>query len=188
MTVSITKGNDGTDGADGANGTDGFDARTADGPCFDDINRFVDCGNGLITDQHTGLVWTAKTDCRVPGQGSGMANALRGVEEKLQHGVCGLTDNSQPGDWRLPTEEEALAIMDSSCGNPSLPNQDGTGCVDVDDSIWSFFNNANLRNFLTSTLDSSNFANGRLGNLVDGRIFSFPRESKFGMNIWAVRK
>jgi hypothetical protein len=35
--------------------------READPPCFDNLNRYVDCGNGTVTgtvtDTVTGLIW-----------------------------------------------------------------------------------------------------------------------------------
>jgi hypothetical protein len=41
--------------------------------------------------------------------------------------MCGLTDNSSPGDWRLPTKAEWEAIIDVAC-NPTIPDTAGTGC------------------------------------------------------------
>ena len=35
----------------------------ADGPCFDNTNRYVDCGNGTVTDTVTGLIWLQDADC-----------------------------------------------------------------------------------------------------------------------------
>src|SRR5262249_32071128 len=50
----------------GTNGKDGKDATSgtrADGPCFDNANRYVDCGNGTVTDTVTGLIWLKQWNC-----------------------------------------------------------------------------------------------------------------------------
>ncbi len=38
-------------------------ARHAAPPCFDDANRYVDCGNGTVTDTVTGLIWLKNANC-----------------------------------------------------------------------------------------------------------------------------
>ena len=50
-------------GTNGTNGTDGTGGTRADGPCFDNTNRYVDCGNGTVTDTVTGLIWLKQADC-----------------------------------------------------------------------------------------------------------------------------
>ena len=58
-----TTGTNGTDGLNGTNGTNGTSGTRADGPCFDNTNRYVDCGNGTVTDTVTGLIWLQQADC-----------------------------------------------------------------------------------------------------------------------------
>ena len=108
----------------------------AAGPCFDDFNRYVDCGNGTVTDTVTGLIWLKNAAC-LPAQNSWtVANQ---AAAGLQNGDCGLTDNSLPGDWRLPTKDEwnatvnwAKNILQCSIFGPnpppSLTNDAGTAC------------------------------------------------------------
>jgi hypothetical protein len=50
----------------GSNGADGTGGTRTDGPCFDDVNRYVDCGNGTVADAVTGLVWLNQADCLAP--------------------------------------------------------------------------------------------------------------------------
>src|SRR5262245_62774603 len=76
--------------------------RAADPPCFDNANRFVNCGNGTVTDTVTGLVWLRNANCF---DVKSYANANRSAAN-LQTGRCGLTDGSAVGDWRLPTRAE----------------------------------------------------------------------------------
>ena len=82
-----------------------------DGPCFDLLHRFVDCGNGTVTDTMTGLIYLKNANCF--GQQSWVAANQSAAS--LADGACGLTDGSRPGDWRLQTKEEWEGIFDSSC-------------------------------------------------------------------------
>ncbi len=100
----------------------------ADPPCFDDANRYVDCGNGTVTDTVTGLIWLKNANAY------GLLNWVSANEEAaaLKHGKKGLTDNSAPGDWRLPTITEWADTIkhagDLGCTNPHLTDTPGTDC------------------------------------------------------------
>jgi hypothetical protein len=100
-------------------------------PCFDDWNRYVDCGNGTVHDTVTGLIWLKEADCL----GKLPYAAANNVAVRLQDGECGLTDGSSPGDWRLPTKEEWEATVAEAvaqhCVNgdgPALTNKKGDDC------------------------------------------------------------
>jgi hypothetical protein len=92
----------GATGPQGIPGTNGVDATRPDPPCFDNTNRYVDCGNGTVTDTVTGLIWLKNAGCL------GFADwaSANGLAATLANGQCGLTDNSSPGDWRLPNKDE----------------------------------------------------------------------------------
>lgn len=105
-------------------------------PCFDNVNRYVDCGNGTVTDTVTGLVWLKKADC------FGLSySGVNKAAAELADGDCGLTDGSSAGDWRLPTIGEweatiaravALGCKSGSPGGPpALTNDAGTGCLNA---------------------------------------------------------
>ena len=101
----------------------------ADPPCFDNANRYVDCGNGTVTDTVTGLTWLKNANCFGKLSYAHANDAAAGLKD----GDCSLTDNSRPGDWRLPTEGEWEATVeqardDLSCGSPMLTDIPGTGC------------------------------------------------------------
>jgi hypothetical protein len=98
-------------------------ATRPDPPCFDNTNRYVDCGNGTVTDTVTGLIWLKQADCigQLDYAAANNAAAL------LASGQCGLNDNSAAGDWRLPAIQEWKATV-GGCGNPALTNDAGTGC------------------------------------------------------------
>jgi hypothetical protein len=108
--------------------------RNADPPCYDNENRYVDCGNGTVTDTQTQLVWLKDSDCFGPIDNYAEANQLAAA---LAHGQCGLTDHSVPGDWRLATQDEwrvtmlrarELGCTDADGTGPALTDSAGTAC------------------------------------------------------------
>lgn len=101
--------------------------------CADNYNRYVNCGNGTITDTVTGLVWLQNAACFDGPHTYELAIRLVAA---LQDGTCGLSDGSRPGDWRLPTKAEwestiARAVMLGCAGqsSPSITNDSGLGCM-----------------------------------------------------------
>lgn len=123
-------------------------------PCFDNFNRYVDCDNGTVTDTVTGLIWLKKADCFGAWSYKG-ANTLAAG---LQSGDCGLTDNSSPGDWRLPTKAEweetvaqALALGCTLNSAPSLTNRAGDGCFIQGPQQ---FTGVQIASYWTSTADA----------------------------------
>ncbi|MBC1223516.1 DUF1566 domain-containing protein [Nostoc sp. UCD121] len=116
----------------------------ASGPCFNNSDRYVDCGNGTVTDTVTGLIWLKKADCL---EATDWATANYKAAE-IKSGDCNLSDNSSSGDWRLPTKDEVTAILPPStlnCTTPTLVDQEGTGCfaagtqwaTDIQFNYWS---------------------------------------------------
>ena len=59
-------------------------------PCFDNANRYVDCGNGTVTDTHTGLIWLQDAGCLGV---SDWATANKAAASLRNHDY-GLTDGS----------------------------------------------------------------------------------------------
>lgn len=108
----------------------------ADGACSNptgQTDRFVDCGNGTVTDTQTGLLWLKDANCSVVSpQTWAAATDPAGTVAHLKDGDCELTDHSSAGNWRLPTKEEWEAIVKASCypspGGPTIPDKVGTGC------------------------------------------------------------
>jgi hypothetical protein len=79
--------------------------------------RFTDEANGTVRDNLTGLVWLKDAECfeytRWP---SALAQS-----NALASGQCGLTDGSQPGDWRLPNIKEFLSLLSYQAPDPAGP-------------------------------------------------------------------
>ncbi len=69
--------------------------------------RFVDNGDGTLTDHLTGLIWLKDANCF---GGKTWLQALAGANT-LASGACGLTDGSAAGDWRLPNRRELHSLI-----------------------------------------------------------------------------
>jgi len=71
------------------------------------IGRFTDNGDGTVTDARTGLLWLKDANCF---NGSLNWNAAMLFVAGLNSGECGLTDESEAGDWSLPTKADLQGI------------------------------------------------------------------------------
>ncbi len=87
------------------------------------VPRFRDNGNGTVTDRLTGLIWLKNANCF----GTMVWDDALSLCNDLQHGDCGLTDGSEPGDWRFPNVKELHSLIHFGYVTPALPNTEGTG-------------------------------------------------------------
>ncbi|HEC85044.1 MAG: hypothetical protein DRR08_26650 [Candidatus Parabeggiatoa sp. nov. 2] len=113
------------------------------------LYRYLDNGNGTVTDQQTGLIWLKNANCFGSRQRWGKA---RQKTAKLAQGQCGLHDGSTEGMWRLPTKEELEAIIDKRYKSPVISNAAGTGKWRENDAfsgVQSFY-------YWSSTPDADN--------------------------------
>lgn len=103
-----------------------------DSGCYDGDDRYVSCGNGTVTDTVTGLVWMQDWLCLSYLSGESLSAVVDEVGQ-LQDGTCQLSDNSKPGDWRLPTREDwektNKRANELGCEAPILTDRAGTGCA-----------------------------------------------------------
>lgn len=166
-----------------------------DPPCFDNVDRYVNCGNGTVTDTHTGLIWLQDAGCL------GLLNwaDANQAAAQLQNGQCGLTDSSQPGDWRLPSNAEWMAMVDAAknhpllqCTNPTLTDDRGSACFG-DGSGSSFANVVPDGGYWSSTTDSQSVGlrpdGSKAGqmSLSNGVLASFFDKSCCPQRVWPVR-
>lgn len=81
------------------------------------VARFNDNGDGTVTDNLTGLIWLKNANCfwQVP-----WVDAIAAARD-LHAGQCGLDDQSQAGDWRLPNILELESLIDIGQVGPALP-------------------------------------------------------------------
>ena len=163
-----------------------------DPPCFDNRSRYVDCGNGTVTDSVTGLVWLQDAGCL--GAVDWATGSTRAAT--LADGECGLSDGSRSGQWRLPTVEEWRATiapatamgcsMEGPGTPPALTNTAGTECLSAgptaflgvaSDGYWSMTGNPQHPNnaWVTS-----------LAGTIHGFVFSAVKSH--GLNVWPVRE
>jgi hypothetical protein len=89
--------------------------------------RWVDKGDGTVTDTLTGLVWLKQANAiHLP-----WTQALAAVQA-LASGQYGLTDGSTAGSWRMPTRREMQSLADriqnnhADYFNYTFRNLDGT--------------------------------------------------------------
>lgn len=77
--------------------------------------RFVDNGNGTISDNLTGLIWLKNAACFRGNWTTALASA-----NTLASGACGLTDSSVAGDWHLPNKRELESLINRRQANPAI--------------------------------------------------------------------
>lgn len=84
--------------------------------------RFINNGNGTVTDNLTGLIWLENANCwDLIKWAAALDNCNR-----LADGNCGLSDGSSPGEWRLPNVKELQSLIDFIFFDPALSNSAGT--------------------------------------------------------------
>lgn len=164
-----------------------LDDADVDPPCFSAGNRFTDCGNGTVTDSVTGLVWLKTVDCAALFGASKTWVLANQTVANLADGVCGLTDKSHQGDWRLPTSTEMTALVAKAnangCGPPRLPDQTGLGCCAT--GTCTFTSMSTNIQYWTSTTVEATPANAFAVDLFGGATSSLFKG--VGEHAWAVR-
>jgi hypothetical protein len=118
--------------------------------------RFTDIGDGTIADNLTGLIWMKNANCF---EGRTWQEALDDCNN-LSDGLCGLTDGSTAGDWRLPNHKELLSLTHDAYYDPALPDTTGTGQWSQGDP----FNGVQSDDYWSST--------------------TFVLNSSFGLSVW----
>ncbi|MBU0680657.1 MAG: DUF1566 domain-containing protein [Proteobacteria bacterium] len=106
--------------------------------------RFIDNGDGTVTDNLTGLMWMTEANCIGNVNPAFDADGTAGDGIVLwQHGLdfvtavnattydCNVTISYT--DWRLPNRKELLSLIDFGQSNPALPSgHPFTGVVSSD--------------------------------------------------------
>jgi hypothetical protein len=88
------------------------------------VPRFTDRGNGTVRDNLTGLIWLKNASCDELGplmRGDAIWRDALELANTLEDGICGLTDGSVAGTWRLPNIKELQSLIDFGQFNPALP-------------------------------------------------------------------
>ncbi|MBF0171933.1 MAG: DUF1566 domain-containing protein [Magnetococcales bacterium] len=95
--------------------------------------RFTSNNDGTITDNLTGLIWLKNANCF----GDLYWTDALASANSLASGLCGLTDNSVAGDWRLPNRFELESLIDYGHRDPALPIGHPFSGVQTIDRYWS---------------------------------------------------
>ena len=123
--------------------------------------RYLDLEDGTIMDCKMGLIGLKASCCL--GK-SNWTEAMAAVS-RLASGSCGLSDNSRPGDWRIPTKVEL----------PVLFEWKNSG----------MFTSVNTYYHWSSTSSVVNPRLARLINLYDGGVYNVVKINSY--YIWPLR-
>lgn len=161
----------------------------------------ADCNNGgryevmgdvTVQDCRTGLIWLQNANCtdtsnRIANPGGYLTwyDALTWVAG-IGNGLCGLTDGSSAGDWRLPTKTEWMAMVAYAnymgYTSPALTNAAGT-------TKWLLngyaFNNVQSNGYWSSTTYASNTTFAWGVSMQYGYVYSSDKANSF--YVWPVR-
>jgi Protein of unknown function (DUF1566) len=187
-------------GAPGAWAGDGAAAlQAADSSCRDNsTNIYVDCGNGTVTDNRTGLVWLKNANCLIGGVDWYTAREfVAGLSDQLPTSAaaahdCGLSDGSSPGEWRLPSVAEWEAMVANALGEggdpdcvsfpPTITNDSGLACWDIGPSSFS---SVVLSFYWSSTTSASSLASASGMSINLGTVGTSLKVT--GGFVWPVR-
>ncbi len=117
--------------------------------------RFTDNGDGTVTDNLTGLVWTK--DANLPGSAMTWQQALDYVVALNSSAYLGYTD------WRLPNINELKSLIDRGRLFPSLPSNHPF--INVQNYVYWSATTATFGNY-SSTNEALTIYVGSDGNLV----------------------
>jgi hypothetical protein len=84
------------------------------------VPRFTDNLNGTVTDNATGLVWLKNANC---SSSMKLWDDALTFAKNLSTGICGLSDGSASGQWRLPNRRELQSLVElGNIDTPGLPS------------------------------------------------------------------
>jgi hypothetical protein len=146
------------------------------------VPRFTDNLNGTVTDNLTNLTWMENANCE--GRKS-WSDALDFCNS-LASGNCGLTDGSNPGDWRLPNINEMVTLIHWGVYNPAVPNTMGTGQLSYGDPFINVETAGTIPHYWSSTTFIYHAATEAFCvPLSSGGIDDLPKT--MGLHAWCVK-
>jgi len=142
--------------------------------------RFTDNGNGTVSDHLTGLVWLKNAGCASPATWAAALSAAN----QLASGMCGLSDGSSAGAWRMPNVNELESLVDVSKSSPALPAGHPFTNISLGAAYWS----STTYTALTVQAMAIRFTDGRWINGIDAADASFNNNKTASSNmLWAVK-
>jgi hypothetical protein len=135
--------------------------------------RFIDNGDGTITDRLTGLMWTG--DANAPGSGGCSPGTAKTWQAALDYAAC-LNANSYLNytDWRVPNKKELESLINAGA---------------TDTSAWlnsHGFINAQPSLYWSSSTYASNTASAWVIDMHYGDIVDYTKTNS-DARVWAVR-
>ena len=123
--------------------------------------RFTDNGDGTVTDNMTELIWLKNANCF---GNKNWADAID-VSNNLADGQCGLSDGSNPGEWRLANIKQLRSLIDHGNNSALLPLEHPFTGVQSD-PYWSSTTNAgNIEQAWHMAVGKSN---GQFSGIISG--------------------
>lgn len=140
--------------------------------------RFVDNGNGTVTDMLTGLVWLKNANC------FGHRSWIQALDDAntLASGSCGLDDGSLAGEWRLPSVKELASLIDFEYFDVALSNAAGTGQWTEGDP----FSGVQSDVYWSSSNYAAQPSKGWYVDLFDGWVINYDKAAPL-LLVWPVR-
>lgn len=138
--------------------------------------RFVDNGNGTVTDKLTGLLWLKDANCIGKKNWPDALAAANG----LATGVCGLSDGSKAGNWRLPNITELNSLVNVGLWNPAV----GPLAVDGNPEALLFSMTANAY-YWSSTTSATVTYHAWAVHFLFGQLNPVSKKNTF--SVWPVR-
>jgi hypothetical protein len=142
-----------------------------------------------VTDTVTGLIWLRDASCFAAASYFLPWVAANQAAASLANGQCGLTDESAPGDWRLPTKGEWEATVGRAvslgCLSPALVIDVGDHCFTPESSSFTGVYSNNY--WSSTTYEPSGFFVWRM-ELGTGRMIwddYYGKRSTYA--VWPVR-
>lgn len=80
-------------------------------------NRYIDHGNGTVTDQETGLMWKR---CSEGQNGSNCSGNLTLMNWQIALQTAGASSFAGYSDWRLPSVKELHSLLETGCHSPAI--------------------------------------------------------------------
>ncbi|WP_078123725.1 DUF1566 domain-containing protein [Leptospira alexanderi] len=102
---------------------------------------FVDNGNGTVTDQNTGLLWS---QCSEGQAGVGCAGGSSDLDWAAALNACDVLNLAGRTNWRLPNANELLSIVNFNNNNPAI-------------NVVSFPNTPNSNYWTSTTYENNTF-------------------------------
>jgi len=146
---------------------------TATYPLF----RFIDNGDGTITDRMTRLIWLTNANCFDKQDWYKAKESAQALAE----GQCGLSDGSKAGDWYLPTQDELVGLLDKGYSEPALSNAVGMDKWTEGDA----FSGVQSSQYWSSTTYTGNTSFARDVNLKRGYVDYHDKTNRY--YVWPVR-